>query len=248
MHQGNFAAEISNLEKSFIAGDTRTPVLQGINLSLTSEQITFITGPSGCGKTTLISIMAGILSPDNGQVKIFGEIMGTHKREAAKFRLQNIGFIFQQHNLVPTLTACENASIPLLIGRMHAATARRKAREMLECVGLADRVNHLPRQLSGGQQQRVAIARALVSEPRLIICDEPTASLDAENGLHVMEVLQRLSVERSRTVVVVTHDSRIYHFADSVVKMEDGKVVAVERTDSKIHEENKVREKLEESQ
>ncbi len=229
------AVSLSGLEKSFTAGDTKSTVLKGIDLAIPAEEITFVTGPSGCGKTTLISIIAGILTPDSGTVSIFDTPIVSKSRESTKFRLANIGFIFQQHNLVPTLTAAENASIPLLIRRVPQRQARQKAIAMLNEVGLGDRIDHLPSQLSGGQQQRVAIARALVGQPRLIICDEPTASLDAENGFHIMSLLKQLAVESDRTVIVVTHDSRIYQFADSIVEMEDGQVVRVELQQKQLH-------------
>jgi putative ABC transport system ATP-binding protein len=224
---------VSKVSKSFIAGDTRSPVLHDIDLTVNRGETKFITGPSGCGKTTLISIIAGILTPDSGTVSIFGENVVFGSGRSSALRLANIGFIFQQHNLVPTLTAAENVSIPLLIKGTEQLKARKRALSMLNEVGLGDRADHRPNQLSGGQQQRVAIARALVSEPKLIICDEPTASLDAENGLHVMQFLKELTHARQTTVVVVTHDSRIFHFADSITALEDGRVISTVATSLK---------------
>ena len=189
-----------------------------------------LVGPSGCGKTTLISIIAGILTPTSGEVEICGSPI-TRMSDAQKvaFRRRNIGFIFQQYNLLPTLTAAENVAIPLLIHRVDFDEAVTKARIYLDRVGMADRADFLPSQLSGGQQQRVAIARALVTETRLIVCDEPTSALDAKTGHMVMELFSEVAVRPDRALIVVTHDSRIYEFADTIAHMEDGRIVGVER-------------------
>ena len=216
------------VDKSFGQGANRFQVLKGINLEAYQGEILMLVGPSGCGKTTLISIIAGTMRSDEGEVTVFGKTLskmggGT----VTKFRAANIGFIFQQFNLIPTLNLAENVSVPLLIQGSGAGRAEKKARAVLEKVGLGDRWRNRPGQLSGGQQQRVAIARALVHEPRLIICDEPTASLDAENGRVVMELFREVARAPGRSVVIVTHDNRIFPFADRIAEMEDGRISAI---------------------
>jgi putative ABC transport system ATP-binding protein len=216
---------VQAVDKSFGRGEARTPVLKRTDFAAEIGRLTMLVGPSGCGKTTLLSIIAGTLHADGGSIEVLGsrlDRMGAN--EVAKFRARNLGFIFQQFNLIPTLTAAENVSVPLVIqGRRHGE-AERKAREVLDWVGLADHADFRPAKMSGGQQQRVAIARALVHEPPIILCDEPTSSLDSENGRHVMELLRRAATQKDRLVLVVTHDNRTYGFADHMAEMEDGKI------------------------
>jgi putative ABC transport system ATP-binding protein len=187
--------------------------------------MTLLVGPSGCGKTTLISIIAGLLEPSAGEVGVLGsnlaQLSGSRK---VNFRGAHIGFVFQQYNLLPSLTAAENAAVPLLILGVPRKEAVARARTMLGTVGLADKVDQLPAHLSGGQQQRIAIARALIHQPRLLVCDEPTAALDAQAGQTVMELLRRVAVQPDRGVIVVTHDSRVYRFGDRIVSMSDGRI------------------------
>jgi putative ABC transport system ATP-binding protein len=185
-----------------------------------------LVGQSGCGKTTLLSVITGLLDATAGAVEVLGESLAARGGSRAnQFRLQNIGFIFQQYNLLPALTAAENAAIPLLAVNVERRAATQRGRELLRTLGLGDRVDALPRELSGGQQQRVAIARALINMPRLVVCDEPTAALDAESGRAVMELLHGVAVSPDRAVVVVTHDNRIFEFAHSITYMEDGRIV-----------------------
>jgi putative ABC transport system ATP-binding protein len=218
--------EVNNIKKSFGAGNMLIEVLHGINLEIESGKMNFLIGPSGCGKTTLISIIAGILSPTSGEVKIFGQnINKLSSGKNSEFRRQNIGFIFQQFNLLPALSAAENASIPLIANGAKRDDALKKAKEMLAKVGLENHTNKLPKELSGGQQQRVAIARALIHNPKLLVCDEPTASLDAASGKQVMEILQEQAKQDNRCVIIVTHDDRIFKFADIIIKMNDGKII-----------------------
>jgi putative ABC transport system ATP-binding protein len=182
-------------------------------------------GPSGCGKTTLLSILSGTLSATSGQVDVLGTTITKLSDSAlVKFRRRNIGFIFQQYNLLPALTCAENASVALIADGMPSAQAERKAEEILVQLGMGPHVSKLPRQLSGGQQQRVAIARALVHRPNLIVCDEPTAALDAMSGQTVMDLLRTAASDATRCVLVVTHDNRIFSFADRIVEMEDGRI------------------------
>lgn len=223
------AVKCKGVTKEFGDGDDRFLALRGVDMSVYPGQMNLLVGPSGCGKTTLISIIAGLLVPTAGTVAVLGyELNGMRGRQLVRFRAKNIGFVFQQYNLLPALTAAENAAVPLLIAGMNRRQAVDKAKSLLEEVGLAGKVNSLPSQLSGGQQQRVAIARALVHEPKLLVCDEPTAALDAKSGRVVMELLRKVAVQVDRTVIIVTHDNRIYGFADRIFQMEDGRIEAVQ--------------------
>jgi putative ABC transport system ATP-binding protein len=216
---------VQSVDKSFGRGEARTVVLKKTDFVAETGRLTMLVGPSGCGKTTLLSIIAGTLHADGGAIEVLGQRLDKMGANAvAKFRSRNLGFIFQQFNLIPTLTAAENVSVPLVIQGFGYRYAERKAREVLEWVGLSDHVNFLPAKMSGGQQQRVAIARALVHEPPIILCDEPTSSLDSENGQHVMTLLRKAATQKDRLVLVVTHDNRTYGFADHMAEMEDGRI------------------------
>ncbi len=225
----NIVVRCRGVTKSFPAGDGDIEVLHGIDLDVPAGELTMLVGPSGCGKTTLISIIAGILSPTKGSVEAFGQTI-TRMRDSEKvaFRRKYIGFVFQQYNLLPALTAAENAAIPLVAAGMPMVKAAKEASAILSRIGMSAHLNKLPNQLSGGQQQRVAIARAVVHGPRLIVCDEPTAALDAESGQTVLEILRQAALAPGRGVIVVTHDSRIFHFADRIVAMEDGRIRSVQ--------------------
>ncbi len=227
------------VEKSFQAGEARVQVLRGTDFWAREGEMTFLVGPSGCGKTTLISVIGAILSCEAGEVEVLGEDVRRLRRSAlAAFRLMNLGFIFQQFNLLPALSAAENAALPLVARGVSTSAAEKKASELLTRLGLGGHERKMPAQLSGGQQQRVAIARALVHEPRLVICDEPTASLDAESGQTVMELLRGVALEGSRSVLVVTHDNRIFRFADTVQHMADGRITRSERGGEAHFQEN----------
>jgi putative ABC transport system ATP-binding protein len=223
------AVACRNVTKEFGQGDSRTLTLRGIDLDVRPGEITLLVGPSGCGKTTLISIVAGILDPTAGSVSVLGtELTALSPTQKVRFRGEHIGFVFQQYNLLPSLTAVENAAVPLLIAGVPRRAALARARALLVELGLESRADALPSQLSGGQQQRVAIARALVHQPRLLVADEPTAALDAHSGQAVMELLRRIALQPDRAVIVVTHDSRVFGFGDRIVGMEDGRIVSVE--------------------
>ena len=225
------AVVCKGVTKEFGTGDAKVVALRGIDLALPYGELALLVGPSGCGKTTLISIVAGLLDPTAGAVEVLGAPLSRMRGNALiAFRGKNIGFVFQQYNLLPALTAAENAAVPLLIARWNRKKAVDKARALLDEVGLAGKADALPSQLSGGQQQRVAIARALIHEPRLLVCDEPTAALDAHSGQTVMELIRKVAVEPERAVIVVTHDSRVYHFGDRIVSMSDGHVEKVEES------------------
>jgi len=201
-------------------------VLRGVDLAVPFGEMTLLVGPSGCGKTTLLSVVAGLLNANSGEVTVLGrDVNGMPGSAAIQFRRRNIGFVFQQYNLLPALTAAENAAVPLLAAGVPKKKAVAAASDLLSLLGLAERLHALPSQLSGGQQQRVALARALVHEPRLVVCDEPTSALDHETGNAVMELLTNVAVRPDRAVVVVTHDSRVFQFADRIAHMDDGRIV-----------------------
>jgi len=222
------AVECRGVTKQFGVGDATVMALRGVDAEVRLGELTLLVGPSGCGKTTLISVIAGLLDPTAGEVEVLGEdLTALRGRRLVEFRGRNIGFVFQQYNLLPALTAAENAAVPLLIAGWPRPKAVGEAKDVLARLGLADRANSLPNQLSGGQQQRVAIARALVHDPRLLVCDEPTAALDAQSGQTVMGLIRRAVVRPDRAVIVVTHDPRVYKFGDRMVLMNDGRVERV---------------------
>jgi putative ABC transport system ATP-binding protein len=220
---------VRGVTKEFGSGGSLTRALRGVDLDVPYGEMLMLVGPSGCGKTTLVSIVAGTLEPTDGDVHVLGhDLVSMSNGRKVRFRRDNVGFIFQAFNLLPALTAVENAAVPLLIAGWRRAQAIEAAADVLERLGLADRLASLPSELSGGQQQRVAIARALVHEPRLLVCDEPTSALDAANGRITMELIQQVAVQPDRAVIVVTHDSRVYSFADRIASMEDGRIESVE--------------------
>jgi putative ABC transport system ATP-binding protein len=226
---GVVAVRIRGLTKHFGSGEQRVEALRGIDWDVYTGEMTLIVGPSGCGKTTLLSVIAGILDCDSGSVDLFGQsLTSMGDRARTGFRGRNIGFVFQQYNLLPALTAAENAAIPLVIAGWSKAPAVRRAGEVLDALGMGNKLGSLPSELSGGQMQRVAIARALVHQPRLLVCDEPTAALDHETGITVMGLLRAAAVRPDRAVVVVTHDNRVFPFGDRIAHMDDGRIVDVE--------------------
>jgi putative ABC transport system ATP-binding protein len=214
--------------KEFGTADARVLALRGVDMDVRPGELTLLVGPSGCGKTTLISIVAGLLDPTAGDVSVLGQDLTRMNGRKVEFRRRNIGFVFQQYNLLPALTAAENAAVPLIIAGQPRGAAIAKATEMLAALGMEDRARALPSQLSGGQQQRVAIARSLIHEPRLLVCDEPTAAIDAQAGHAVMELLREVALQRDRAVIVVTHDSRVFEFGDRTIYMSDGRVERIE--------------------
>ncbi len=224
--QPNFVATIDDVIKEFPSGGETVRVLHGVSTSLDYGKLTMLVGPSGCGKTTVLSILSGTLSATSGTVTVLGKRLDTlSNNDLVRFRRRNIGFIFQQYNLIQTLTAAENAAIALIADGVPWEDATSRAGLLLEHLGLGAHKNKMPRQLSGGQQQRVAIARALVHEPALVVCDEPTAALDAEAGQAVMALLEEAAKDTKRAVLVVTHDDRIFSFADRIISMEDGRII-----------------------
>jgi putative ABC transport system ATP-binding protein len=222
---------VQDVTKTFGTGEAKTQALKGVDFNARQGEMLLIVGPSGCGKTTLLSVVAGTLEFDEGEVDVFGHRLHEMRRdEITEFRKRHVGFIFQQFNLIPTLSLVENVSVPLLINGLNRRTAEARSAILLKEVGLAGRERDYPINLSGGQQQRVAIARALVHEPRLLICDEPTSALDKETGGHIMELLRGVARKPDRCVIVVTHDPRVFKYADRMTEMEDGRVQRVHET------------------
>ncbi len=199
--------------------------LKNVHLEVYEGELVMIVGPSGCGKTTLLSTIAGTLHFDSGSIRVLNyELEKLDKDDLTDFRAKNIGFIFQLYHLIPTLTVVENTSIPLIILGKGQEESFKASEDILEKVGLGEKYHVLPKQLSGGQQQRVAMARAIVHNPPIVICDEPTSALDFETGTKVMEILKHIAQTHNRTVIVVTHDHRIFKYADRVVEMDDGAI------------------------
>ncbi len=216
--------QIRNLIKSYGQGNAEVHALRGVSLDVSPSEILMLMGPSGSGKTTLLSIMGCILRATSGSVRVNGlEIVGLKESKLPAVRLENFGFVFQGFNLFPALTAEENVDLAFKLKGLKPRSA-----ELLERVGLGDKRKTYPRDLSGGQKQRVAIARALAGDPPIILADEPTAALDSHSGQTVMEILAGLARERKRAVVMVTHDNRVLHYADRIVRIEDGEIAVEE--------------------
>lgn len=222
------AVRLSGVTKSFGEGSAEVRALRGIDLEVEAEQLLCLVGPSGCGKTTLLSIISGVLEADEGEVSVFGTewyTLADDRRTQQRGEL--VGFVFQDFNLIPTINARENVMVPALL-KGNRRGAGKRADELLDAVGLADRAGAMPSQLSGGMQQRVAVARALVDQPRLLVCDEPTANLDRQTGESVMKLIREVGLsgdsDQPRCIITVTHDTRIFGFADRLVEMEDGRL------------------------
>lgn len=222
---GGLAVRCQGVTKTYGKGDAAVRALRGVDLDVYTGELLMLVGPSGCGKTTLISVIAGVLDHDEGTCRVLGEdLRDLSPNKRAAFRARNIGFVFQAFNLIPTLTAAENVSVPLLIQGVGRREAMARSRELLAKVGLGDRTHELPTRLSGGQQQRVAIARGIVHNPRLLVCDEPTSALDHKTGQRILELLREVAAGTQLSLVVVTHDPRIFEFADRIAEMDDGRV------------------------
>lgn len=225
----NIAVMCKNVTKTFGSGATAVQALRGVNLEVRKGELLMLVGPSGCGKTTLISVIAGILERTGGDCRVFAQdLQAMHQYERTHYRGEHIGFVFQSFNLLPTLSTQENVAVPLLIlGRKRKESLSLAARK-LEEMGFDKRMMEArPSQLSGGQQQRVALARAIVHDPQLVVCDEPTSALDHQTGHRVMELLRQVALRDGRALIVVTHDARIFEFADRMVHMDDGHVVDI---------------------
>ena len=228
MSEPRTSISCSGVFKSFGTGDAMVRALRGVDLEVRFGEMMALVGPSGCGKTTLISILAGLLQRDEGDLSVLGEdpsALTPHDRTL--WRGLNVGFIFQQFNLIPQVSILENVAVPLLLRHHPKKDALARAAKLLEEVGLKGRESTRPTKLSGGQQQRVAIARALVTGPRLLVCDEPTSALDGATGQKVMGLIRELTTASEHVVIVVTHDERIYHFADRIAHLDDGQVTHI---------------------
>ena len=220
------AITCKQVKKKYGKGHAAVEALRGIDLEIALGELTMLVGPSGSGKTTLISVIAGILDRDSGECEVFGrdlQALPNGQRTAA--RGKDVGFVFQAFNLIPTLTIAENVAIPLLILGVKRDEALARAQKQLGEVGLGERHQSRPVDLSGGEQQRVAICRAIIHEPRLIVCDEPTSNLDHETGAHVMHILKEMAGRADRSIIVVTHDARIFEYGDKIAHMDDGRIV-----------------------
>ena len=219
------AVAVREIHKSFGTGAGRMPILRGVSLSVSPGETVFLVGPSGSGKTTLLSILGCLLTPDAGSVRVLGEdVSGLSVEELTAFRHDNLGFIFQSFNLFPTLSALDNVCLAMTIRGINLRAARARAKELLDQMGLGRRARLWPAQLSTGECQRVAIARSLANDPTVLFADEPTASLDADNGQIVLGLLTTMVRIRNAALVVVTHDDRIFPFADRIVRLNDGRV------------------------
>jgi putative ABC transport system ATP-binding protein len=217
------AVQVRNVRKTYLRDKQQIPVLDGLSLEIADGEFVALMGPSGSGKTTLLNLIGGIDQPTSGELTVGGTNIATLKgAKLAKWRSRNIGFIFQLYNLIPVLTALQNVELPLLLVKMSGAERKKRAKTALELVGLGDRLKHYPRQLSGGQEQRVAIARAVVSDPSVLLADEPTGDLDRKSGEEILQLLARLNQEFKKTIVMVTHDPHAAERATRVLHLDKG--------------------------
>ena len=215
-----------SIVKTYDTGAVRVEALRGVDLTLERGEMAAIMGPSGCGKTTLLNCLSGLDGVDDGEVVIDGTSLSEMSdRERTDYRARHMGFVFQFYNLMPVLSAVENVELPLLLARENGGSARRRALEALDLVGLADRASHVPDALSGGERQRVTIARSLVNDPAIVWADEPTGDLDSENAQEIVSLMRQLNVERGLSFLIVTHDISVGRKTDRIVRMLDGVVV-----------------------
>jgi len=218
--------EAQQVKKIYRSGQLRVEALNGIDMAVEAGEMVAIMGPSGCGKTTLLNCLSGLDTIDEGNIFIQGDnLRELSDNERTTYRARHMGFIFQDFNLLPVLSAVENVELPLLIARVPAKKARRRALEMLERVGLLDRARHRPAELSGGQRQRVTIARALTNDPAIVWADEPTGNLDSENAQEILDLLCRMNREHGQTFVIVTHAIEVGNLANRIITMRDGQIV-----------------------
>ncbi len=223
---GNALVQVRSLDKTYQRGSQEVHVLRGLNLDVEREEFVAFMGPSGSGKTTLLNLLGGLDLPSRGSITVDGdEITHLSGPKLAAWRARHVGFVFQMYNLLPVLTAFQNVELPLLLTRLGKAERRRHVEIALDLVGLSDRLDHYPRQLSGGQEQRVSIARAVVADPTFLLCDEPTGDLDRKSAGEVMALLERLSAEFGKTILMVTHDPRAAERAGTVLHLEKGELV-----------------------
>jgi putative ABC transport system ATP-binding protein len=222
--------KLDNITKEYRMGDEVVHAASGISLEIKEGEFVALTGPSGSGKSTTMHIIGGLDTPTSGRVIVDGQdLSSASDKELSRYRNEKIGFVFQAFNLHPTYTATENVALPLIFSGIGQSKRMKMAVEALEIVGLAERASHRPNQLSGGEKQRVSIARAMVTQPKILLADEPTGNLDSKNGKHVMELLSQLNKEKGITLIIVTHDMEIAAVAGRIIKMRDGQIVEDER-------------------
>jgi putative ABC transport system ATP-binding protein len=231
------AVKCHDLRKTYGEGSAAVQALRHVDLEVRTGELLMLVGPSGCGKTTLISIIAGILDQSDGDCLVFDQdFRAMAAPDKTRYRGENIGFVFQAYNLIPALTAAENVAVPLLLHGAKRRKAVQRAAAVLKQVGFDERMMaSSPSALSGGQQQRVAIARAMVHNPKLIVCDEPTSALDHDNGQRIMQLLREVALQQGRALVVVTHDARIFGFADRIAKMDDGRIEQIVKSPNELN-------------
>lgn len=227
--QNNIIIQATGIHKTYDTGRIQVHALRGVDLTVQRGEMVAIMGPSGCGKTTLLNCLSGLDQVDQGNAYIEGTSLAEMSdKERTAYRARRMGFVFQFYNLLPVLTAVENVELPLLVSGVKASEARRRARETLALVGLADWESHRPAELSGGERQRVTISRALVNNPAIVWADEPTGDLDSETADEIMSLMERLNRENSQTFVMVTHDPRVAERAHRIVRMRDGRIITLE--------------------
>lgn len=218
--------KLENINKEYRMGEEIVHAVSGVSLEIKEGEFVALVGPSGSGKSTMMHIIGGLDTPTSGRVIVDGQnLSSASDKELSRYRNEKIGFIFQAFNLHPTYTATENVALPLIFSGIGQSNRMKMAAEALDIVGLAERASHRPNQLSGGERQRVSIARALVTQPKILLADEPTGNLDSKNGKHVMELLSQLNKEKGITLIIVTHDMEIAKEAGRIIKMRDGKIV-----------------------
>ena len=221
--------QLNNVKKIYRMGDEKIYALKNIDLSIKQGEFICLLGTSGSGKSTLLNLMAGLEKPTKGEIIIKNNsIEKMNEKQLAKFRQENIGFVFQSYNLLPMLTAIENVSLPLIFRGVSKKNRIKAATKMLQSVGLGDRLNHKPSEMSGGQQQRVSIARAFISKPSIVFADEPTGNLDTKTTLDIMQLITNFARQSNQTLIIVTHDIEISHYADKVVYIKDGEIERIE--------------------
>lgn len=231
-----YAVSCKGVTKNYYTAQTVTKALRGVDLEIKQGELFMLVGPSGCGKTTLISVIAGILLQDEGNVLVMNHNLKQMSDGArTEYRGNALGFVFQSYNLIPTLSVWENVAVPLLLNGSTLKEAKEKCFALLSEVGLNGKEEVRPSQLSGGQQQRVAIARALVHSPKVIVCDEPTSALDKDTGQRIMELFRNVALADGRTLIIVTHDSRIFSYADRIAVMSDGMIESITTPQELVH-------------
>ena len=231
--ENNAVITINNLVKRFPVGGDFFTALKDVDLTLNKGEFTGLVGPSGSGKTTLLNIIGGLDSPTEGQVSVLGQVLNdTSHGERARLRCKHMGFIFQSYNLLPVYTVFENVELPLILNKVNSREREEKVTQAIEWVGLSDKTDSRPAMLSGGECQRTAIARAIVHQPALVLADEPTANLDAENSHHIMKILVRLNEELSTSFIFATHDEKIMAYLRRIIHLDDGEITEDEKIEN----------------